>query len=229
MTKSKVFFTDMTVTDEENTQAKLKRLIRAAGFATIDFKRKYAAIKIHFGELGNLSYLRPNYAKTVVDLVKEEGGKAFLTDSNTLYVGYRRNALDHMDTAYTNGFSPFSTGCHIIIADGLKGSDEVAVPVPNGELVKNAKIGRAIVDADVLISLTHFKCHEMTGIGGALKNIGMGSGSRAGKMDQHSCGKLAVDQRLCIGCGKCVKTCAVAAPKMAQGKASIDPALCVVA
>ncbi len=227
MAKSQVFFTNMTVSDEENQQAKLKRLIAAAGFGGIDFKRKFAAVKIHFGELGNLSYLRPNYAKTVVDLVRDEGGKAFLTDANTLYVGYRRNALDHLDTAYVNGFSPFSTGCHIIIADGLKGTDEVSLPVPNGELLKEAKIGRAIVDADILISLTHFKGHELTGIGGALKNLGMGSASRTGKMEQHSHGKLAVDQRLCTGCGKCVRICAVGAPKVTEGKAAIDPALCV--
>jgi uncharacterized Fe-S center protein len=223
----KVFFTNMSVSDEENTQAKMARLIKAAGFGNIDFKRKFAAIKIHFGELGNLSYLRANYAKTVVDLVKEAGGKVFLTDANTLYVGYRKNALDHLDTAYTNGFSPFSTGCHVLIADGLKGTDELELPVPSGELLKTAKIGRAIADADILISLNHFKCHECTGIGGAIKNLGMGSGSRAGKMEQHAHGKLAVDSLLCIGCGKCVKTCAVAAPKVSCGKSTIDKAKCV--
>ena len=227
MPKPKVYFTNMWVSDDENQQAKMKRLIRTAGFGSIDFERKYAAVKIHFGEMGNLSYLRPNYARTVVDLIKEQGGKAFLTDANTLYVGYRKNALDHMDTAYTNGFSPFSTGCHIIIADGLKGTDEVLVPVPNGELVKKAKIGRAVVDADILVSLTHFKGHELTGIGGAVKNIGMGCGSRAGKMEQHTNGKPVVDKRVCIGCGKCVKTCAVAAPKVTNGKATIDHQLCV--
>ena len=227
MPKSKVYFTNMWVSDEENLQAKLKRLILAAGFSSIDFDRKFAAIKIHFGEMGNLSYLRPNYARTVVDMVKEEGGKPFLTDANTLYVGYRKNALDHLETAYTNGFSPFSTGCHIIIADGLKGTDEAIVPVPNGTALKKAKLGRAFMDADVVISLTHFKCHELTGIGGAIKNIGMGAASRAGKMEQHTNGKPAVDHALCIGCGKCVQTCAVSAPKVTGGKATIDPQLCV--
>ena len=80
------------------------------------------------------------------------------------YVGGRKNALDHIDTAYLNGFSPFSTGCHVIIADGLKGTDEVLVPVSGGKYVKEAKIGRAVMDADVFISLTHFKGHEITGL-----------------------------------------------------------------
>ena len=193
MEKSKVYFTNMKAKIGENLQMKLNRLMKKAGMETIDFQDKYVAIKMHFGERGNLSYLRPNYAKTVVDLVRELGGRPFLTDCNTLYVGGRKNALDHIDTAYVNGFSPFSTGCHVIIGDGLKGTDDVDVPV-NGEYVKAAKIGRAVMDADVIISLTHFKGHEMTGFGGTLKNLGMGCGSRAGKMDMHSTGKPYVDQ-----------------------------------
>ena len=176
MEKSKVYFTTFKTSYTENLLDKLRRLIMTAGIREIDFQDKYAAIKIHFGELGNLAFLRPNYAKVVADVVKELGGKAFLTDCNTLYVGSRKNAIDHLDTAYANGFSPMTTGCHVIIADGLKGTDEVLVPV-DGEYVKEAKVGRALMDADILISLTHFKGHEATGFGGALKNIGMGGGS----------------------------------------------------
>ena len=156
MDKSKVYFTTFKTSYTENIPAKLKRLIFTAGIRNIDFTDKYAAIKIHFGELGNLAFLRPNYAKVVADTVKELGGKAFLTDCNTLYVGSRKNALDHLDTAYENGFTPFSTGCHVIIGDGLKGMDEELVPV-NGEYVKEAKIGQAVMDADIFISLNHFK------------------------------------------------------------------------
>ena len=150
---SKVYFTDMRALPGTNLQKKLEKLMRRAGIETIDFQDKFAAIKIHFGEPGNLSYLRPNFAKTVADVVKSLGGKPFLTDCNTLYVGRRKNALDHLEAAYENGFSPFSTGCHVIIADGLKGTDEVEVPVEGGEYVKSAKIGRAIMDADVYIAL----------------------------------------------------------------------------
>lgn len=226
MEKSKVYFTNMKAKIGENLQMKLNRLMKKAGMETIDFQDKYVAIKMHFGERGNLSYLRPNYAKTVVDLVRELGGRPFLTDCNTLYVGGRKNALDHIDTAYVNGFSPFSTGCHVIIGDGLKGTDDVDVPV-NGEYVKAAKIGRAVMDADVIISLTHFKGHEMTGFGGTLKNLGMGCGSRAGKMDMHSTGKPYVDQSRCIGCHQCEKICAHGAPEFTDGKASINHDKCV--
>ena len=152
----------------------------------------------------------------------------FLTDCNTLYVGRRKNALEHLEAAYENGFSPFSTGCHVLIADGLKGTDDVSVPVEGGTMVKEAKIGRAIMDADVFLSLNHFKGHELTGFGGAIKNIGMGCGSRAGKMEQHKSGKPTVDQALCRGCGLCAKLCAQAAISYDSArKASIDHDRCV--
>lgn len=226
MKKSKVYFTTFKATEQENLLQKLHRLMKSAGFEEIEFQDKYTAIKIHFGEYGNLAFLRPNYARVVADYVKELGGKPYLTDCNTLYVGSRKNALDHMETAYVNGFSPYQTGCHVIIGDGLKGTNETLVPI-DGEYVKEAKIGAAVMDADVFISLTHFKGHEMTGFGGALKNIGMGCGSRAGKMEQHCDGKPSADEELCIGCGACRRICAHGAPVITDGKAVIDHEKCV--
>ena len=227
MEVSNVYFTDLRVKNSDNLLTKLQRLIKTAGIGNIDFTDKYVAIKMHFGEPGNLAFLRPNYAKAVADVVKELGGKPFLTDCNTLYVGGRKNALDHLDSANLNGFNPTTTGCQIIIADGLKGTDEALVPVEGGTYVKEAKIGRAVMDADVFISLNHFKGHEATGFGGALKNIGMGCGSRAGKMEMHSAGKPHVDQDLCIGCQMCAKICAHDAPEFENKKATINHDKCV--
>ena len=227
MEVSNVYFTDLRVKNGDNLLTKLQRLIKTAGIGNIDFTDKYVAIKMHFGEPGNLAFLRPNYAKAVADVVKELGGKPFLTDCNTLYVGGRTNALDHLDSANLNGFNPTTTGCQIIIADGLKGTDETLVPVEGGTYIKEAKIGRAVMDADVFISLSHFKGHESTGFGGALKNIGMGCGSRAGKMEMHSAGKPHVDQNLCVGCQMCAKICAHDAPEFENKKATINHDKCV--
>ena len=208
MAASKVYFTSFRATADMPLPKKLRRLIEKAGMMDMDLKDKFTAVKIHFGEPGNLAHLRPQYAKVVVDALKEIGARPFLTDSNTLYVGMRRNALDHLDAAYMNGFSPLQTGCHVIIADGLLGTDDVAVPVEGNMYCKAPLIGRAIMDAEAVITINHFKCHEGTGIGGALKNLGMGCGSTAGKRAMHHDGKPTVVTKRCIGCGRCVKQCA---------------------
>ena len=227
MEKSKVYYVDLRASFKENLPQKLARLAKKAGMLdNIDFEGKYVAIKIHFGEPGNLSYLRPNYAKVIVDLIKEQGGNPFLTDCNTLYVGRRKNALDHLESAYENGYNPFTTGCHVLIADGLKGTDEALVNI-DGEYVKQAKIGRAIMDADIVISMNHFKGHVCAGFGGALKNIGMGCGSRAGKMEMHNAGKPGVKADKCVGCGICARNCAHGAIDIHEGKAQIDHTICV--
>ena len=229
MEKSKVYFSDFRALPGTNVLIKLEKLIRAAGIGSIDFDGKIVAIKIHFGEPGNLTFLRPNYAKVVADVVKSLGGKPFLTDCNTLYAGRRKNALEHLESAYENGFSPFTTGCHVIIGDGVKGTDDVDVPVVGGEYIQKAHIGRAVMDADIFLSLTHFKGHEATGFGGTLKNIGMGCGSRAGKMDQHASGKPQVEEEDCRKCHLCAKNCGQDAIRFdgTDGKARIDQDKCV--
>ncbi len=223
MERAKVYFTDFRTHNSVSLLQKLRRLIEKAGMMEMPLDGKFTAIKVHFGEPGNLSFLRSNYARVVVDALKEIGARPFLTDSNTLYPGMRRNALDHIDAAYMNGFSPLQTGCHVIIADGLLGTDFVSVPV-NGEYCDHALIGRAAVDAEAMISLTHFKCHEATGIGGTLKNLGMGLGSTAGKREMHCDGKPVVTEEDCVGCGMCVKQCgsdAITMVKKAEGKKAV--------
>ena len=227
MSASKVYFTDMRCPVGTGLLDKLKKLIEKAGIDSIDMDSKFVAIKIHFGEPGNLSFLRPNFAKVVADKVTSLGGRPFLTDCNTLYVGRRKHALEHLAAAQENGFSPLSTGCQMIIADGLKGTDEMEVPLEGCDHFQSAFIGRAIMDADIFISLTHFKGHELTGFGGAIKNIGMGCGSRAGKMAMHSIGKPSIDAEKCRGCKTCTHYCAQSAISIGEDhKARIDHDLC---
>ena len=226
MEKSKVYFADFRTVLGVSLTSKLQKLIKTAGISNIDMEGKFVAIKMHFGELGNLAFLRPNYAKAVADVIKENGGLPFLTDCNTLYPGSRKHALEHLDCANMNGFNTVTTGCQILIADGLRGTDDVAVPVPNGEYCKEAYIGRAVMDADIVISLNHFKGHEQAGFGGAIKNIGMGCGSRAGKMQQHNSGHPHVIEDLCRGCRRCAKECGSDAIVYNGNKAYIDPDKC---
>ena len=203
---SKVYFTDMRTRPGVNMFDKLNRLLKKAGFDELDLKDKLVALKIHFGEPGNLAYIRPNYAAAIVKKVKEAGGKPFLTDCNTLYYGRRANAVDHLEAAMENGFNRIAVGCDVIIADGLTGMDAEEIVI-DLEHVKKASIGSGIVASDVLISLTHFKGHEQTGFGGTLKNIGMGCGSRKGKMEMHSASKPEIITEKCVSCGMCIRHC----------------------
>ena len=224
---SQVCFADMHAKAGDSILAKFERLIEKAGIDQIDFKDKFVAVKVHFGEVGNMAFLRHQYAKVLCDHIKARGGKPFLTDCNTLYVGYRNNALNHLDAAFINGYNPLSTGVHTIIADGLRGTDEREIPVVGGEYVKEAKIGAAVAEADIIVSLTHFKGHVNAGFGGALKNIGMGCGSKKGKMEMHSSGTPRIDGGKCIGCGMCVDHCANDGVHVVDGTAVIDEGHCV--
>lgn len=226
MEPSKVYFTDLRTTPGNDLMTKLERLVRRAGISDIDFKDKFAAIKIHFGEPGNLAYIRPNYAARVVDVIRALGGKPFLTDANTLYSGGRSNAVDHLDAAMENGFNRISAHADVIIADGLKGTDFKEVPC-GGSYCPSPKIGAAIADADIVISMSHFKGHEQSGFGGALKNLGMGSASVGGKLELHSSSQPQIDLDNCIGCRICEKYCRHDAVKVVDRKAVIDYAKCV--
>ena len=226
MASSQVFFTNLRTTPTSNLLDKMERLVRRAGIAGIDFENRFAAIKIHFGEPGNMAYLRPQYAARMAGLLRSLGAKPFLTDANTLYSGRRANAVDHLQSAMENGYNPISAQCQVIIADGLKGIDYREIEI-DGEYCKAPKIGAAVADADIVISMTHFKGHEQTGFGGTLKNLGMGGGSRAGKMEMHSNEKPTVDQSLCVGCGACQKICAHSAPVIENKKCTIDHSRCV--
>lgn len=206
MPKSKVYFSDFRTRPGLNLLQKFKSLLLHGGLEQMELNKKFTAIKVHFGEMGNLAYIRPNYAAALVDLLKAKEAKVFLTDTGTLYSGHRQNAVDHLEVAARNGFNPLATGCQVIIADGLRGTDFREIPI-NLQYCKTAKIASAIADSDVLISLNHFKAHEITGVGGALKNIGMGCGSIGGKLEMHSSSKPRIDDENCTACGVCADNC----------------------
>ncbi|MDR0893733.1 MAG: DUF362 domain-containing protein [Prevotellaceae bacterium] len=224
---SNVYFTNLRATSSSNLLDKLERLVKRAGIEKLPLTDNFAAIKIHFGEPGNLAYLRPNYAARLAELLRRHGAKPFLTDCNTLYSGRRSNAVDHLQSAMENGYNPISAQCQVIIADGLKGTNYKEIAI-NGEYCPAPKIGTAIVDADIIISMNHFKGHEQTGFGGALKNLGMGCASVQGKIELHSASQPVIDKACCTGCNICVKNCAHDAIRLnGARKAEIDHNRCV--
>ncbi|MDY6903438.1 MAG: DUF362 domain-containing protein [Thermodesulfobacteriota bacterium] len=207
---STVFFTDLSASFKENLVGKLGRLVQAAGLDDVVEKRDLAAVKLHFGELGNTAYIRPVYLRKIVDLVKASGASPFLADANTLYAGSRSEAPQHLETAIYNGFAYSVVGAPLIIADGLRGKSEVAVEI-NQKRFKEVYIAAELARADAIISVAHFKGHELSGFGGAIKNMGMGCASRKGKLAQHSTVSPKVKAKTCVGCGDCEGHCAFGA------------------
>lgn len=204
---STVYFTDFKATSRENLPDKLGRLLEAAGIGDILSKDDLTALKLHFGEQGNVAFIRPPYIRKIIQTVREHKAVPFLTDANTLYAGTRSNSPSHIKTAVENGFSYSSMDCApIIIADGLRGKSETAVEV-NKKHCKAVYIGSEIIASDAFISIAHVKGHELSGFGGALKNVGMGCASRKGKLDQHSNVSPKIKKKTCIGCGNCAEHC----------------------
>jgi hypothetical protein len=198
-------------------------------------EKDLVAIKLHFGEVGNTAFVRPIFLRRVVERVKECQGKPFLTDTNTLYRGMRQEAISHLTTAYQHGFAYSVIDAPILIADGLRGNSAVNVRIDR-PLFKTVSIARDIHMADVLIGVTHFTGHELSGFGGMLKNLGMGCASREGKLSQHSNISPQVKGKTCNGCKRCLTSCAYDAILMKSPErnvekksmvASIDPKKCV--
>lgn len=222
-----VFFMDLEATSRENLPQKLSRLIKTAGIENSLNEKDLTAVKIHFGEQGNTAYIRPIFIRKIIQTIKEFKTAPFLTDANTLYVGTRSDSVSHIHTAIENGFSYSSMDATpIIIADGLRGKGETSVTIDQKHC-KQVYIGSEIINADALVSVAHFKGHELSGFGGTLKNLGMGCASRRGKLDQHSNVSPKIKRKTCIGCGECEKHCPSGAIFLEEKKAYMDQKKCI--
>ena len=223
-----VYFSSARTTFGNNMHDKLVKLFRAAGVADVIGEKDLVAVKLHWGERGNLAFLPPPLVSTLLREIENAGGRPFVTDANTLYAGSRRNAYDNLMTAYGNGFTPAVIGAPVIVADGLFGDDYAVVPIKTGKHFKSCKIASGIHRANALISIAHFKGHEGTGFGGTIKNVGMGCAAPSGKQNQHSDVKPKVTQKKCTGCRSCAEKCPVNAISFnADKKAHINPEICI--
>jgi len=224
---AKVYFSSLKATKrKENHVSKLANLAKAGGLWDKFKEKELIAIKIHFGEQGNTGFINPIYTREIIARLKEKGCKPFLTDTNTLYVGTRANSVDHLETALAHGFGYATTGAPLIIADGLTGKNYIEVGI-KGEHLSSVRIAGDIYSADGLVTMSHFKGHVLTSFGGAIKNLGMGLGSRSGKYKMHQGAIPNIDEEACIKCGECVEWCPADAIIITPQESRIDPDLCI--
>ncbi len=204
---------------------KLRLLIRRSGILSDIRRGDIVAVKVHVGERGNTRFVRPQFIRIVVEELKSIGAKPFVTDTNTLYRAYRWNAVDHIETAVLHGFTYEVMGAPFIIGDGIKGMYEVVVKV-DGTRVKEAYLAGILQEIDYAVVVTHFKLHELTGIGGAMKNVAMGFSSRRGKLHMHTAMVPKPDYSICIRCGTCARMCPANAISMTPQGPVIDYSKC---
>jgi uncharacterized Fe-S center protein len=224
---SQVYFIRAKTEDGPELLAdKAEKVFLEIGLAEEIKKESFVALKIHFGEKGNTGFIKPPWLSGIINKINHKTSRAFITDSNTLYVGRRSNSVDHLKLALEHGFSPENLGLPIIIADGLIGQDDDEVQV-NLSRIKSAKIAATFLHLDVLICLTHFTGHALTGFGAAIKNLGMGCASRAGKLEQHSDIHPWINAKKCTNCGICLDYCPAQAITQQDGSAVIDEKKCI--
>jgi uncharacterized Fe-S center protein len=188
------------------------------------------AVKVHMGEYGSSAYLRPPIVHRVCDLIKEAGGKPFVTDTTTLYPARRFTASQYLATAAFNGFTEESLGAPVVIADGEQGYDGewvyISKQIPDCSLDR-IKIARGIFDADSMIVLSHLKGHELSGFGGSIKNVAMGCVTKDSKAAQHRLNRGVMELSKCTGCGQCVEACAFKALSLIEEKIARDDEKCM--
>ena len=220
-----VWFTPMRTTKKRSLIERVGELAERAGLGDAVCEGDLVAVKLHFGEEGSTAFVEPVFVRELVRRVGAAGGRPFLTDANTLYRGERGNAVDHIACAVSNGFSFATVGAPIVIADGLEGRDGVDVPV-QGKHFSEVRVGTAAVNADAMLVVTHFKGHEASGYGGAVKNVGMGLGVRSAKQRMHADFRPEVTAQKCTACARCVKWCPVDAIEIVERVAVVDFETC---
>ncbi|MFW9966506.1 MAG: DUF362 domain-containing protein [Candidatus Thorarchaeota archaeon] len=233
MGKSKVYFTDRQARPDYSMIDKLEHIFNELGLDKEIKAGEKVMVKTHFGQWGNTNYLRPAYARKIVDLVRAAGGEPFLAETCGLGYGAggayggRTTAPEYLAMATLHGYTEASVGAPLIMADGYWGTDVFDIEV-DGEHVKSVDVAAALFDCDKVIVLTHAKGHGLGGLGGTIKNLGIGLVGKRGKAAMHFMGDIKIDPEKCLGpdCSKCLKVCPPRCIAM-NYKAEVDESRCI--
>ena len=224
---SKVFFWPLQASGKAPYSQRMRRLYKATNFGSLITSGDLIAVKVHFGEQDSTAFLQPQWLIPFIDILRKAGARPFLTDTNTLYVGQRGEAASHSLLAAMHGFDPLRLGAPVLIADGLKSHNQISVP-GIGQHFEHCYLAGDLLDADGMVTITHFTGHELTGFAGTIKNLAMGCASRQGKMHQHCGLGPRVHASKCIGCGRCVEVCAPGALALDEsGSINLDRQACI--
>jgi len=211
---------------DKHLAEKAEQVYLKTGFQEKIKEDSFVALKIHFGDKGNTGYIKPSWLLRIIRQIKTKTNRVFFSDTNTLYLGQRSNSIEHIRLAADHGFSLEETGIPVLIADGIIGRDEAEIKV-NLNHIKSAKIASAYFNTDELLCMSHFTGHMLSGFGAAIKNLGMGCASRAGKLEQHSDVHPWISEKKCTNCGICLEYCPTKAIIQEEGRAVILEDKCI--
>jgi len=230
---SKVYFTDRQTRADYNMIDKLEHIFNELGLDKAIKPGEKVMVKTHFGQWGNTNYLRPAYARKIVDLIRAAGGEPFVAETTGLGYGSggayggRTTVTEYLGMAMLHGYTAATVGAPVIMADGYWGTDVIDVPI-DGDHVSSVDVATALFDCDKVIVLTHAKGHGLGGLGGTIKNLGIGLVGKKGKAAMHFLGDIKIDQEKCLGpeCSKCLKVCPTRCITMEE-KAVVDLSRCI--
>lgn len=226
-TKAKVFLAELSAQSPGDVlDSAVEKLSQAIRLDQVIAATDLVAIKMHFGEKGNTTHVQPMQIKPIVQRIKSLGAAPFLADTSVLYKSARSDAVSHLHLAHEHGFTIDAVGAPVIILDGLLGDSELEVAI-EGKIFKTVSIAREILKANAIVVVSHVTGHMGMGLGGAIKNLGMGLSSRKGKMRQHSATKPEIMSAKCTACGLCIEWCPEGAITLDDGTALIDSAKCI--
>jgi uncharacterized Fe-S center protein len=224
---SNVFLTEITTqTEQDQWHQKTQKLLRSVGIKNAISPNQLVAVKMHFGEKGNVTHLQPRHIEPIIRAVKRYQARPFLMDTSVLYRGKRADAVSHTELAHRHGFTLDKIDAPVIIADGLVGDDDIEIKV-HGKIFDEVSIAREALKANAMIAVSHVTGHMGTGLAATIKNLGMGLASRKGKMRQHSTMKPEVDMGKCENCGSCLEWCPEGAISQSGNVTRIDSNICI--
>ena len=202
---------------------RVSMMLNRIGFFDGLGKGDRVAVKVHPGELHNITYLRPSVARSIVEQLKKRGAVPFVTETTTLYCRERFTPDELTRTAAHNGFSPETLDCPFVVADA---GPDVVVKV-RGRHLEEVGVAREIAHADALLVVSHVTGHCWTaGLAGALKQLSMGCTGRRTKAEIHLSTTIAVNAGVCDACGKCARVCKTEAVEVI-GEEAVMTSRCV--
>ncbi len=224
---SRVYWIKGRSTDfRKSITSKISTLLSLEEMAEVVVPNQSLAIKVNISELGYGHSLPPIVVTSLFEQARQMGASAVVTDGGSLFKGPRFDGHSWTDTAIVQGFGIGEAFDNQMLQAGGYTNEEGRFCPSDGERLGGVEIGSLLLDISNLIVLSHVTAHPVTGLAGAVYNLGMGLLTRTGKARVHSSLAIQFDPNRCDGSKICLAYCPTGAVSDAGAKVSFDPRIC---